>query len=105
MDLEVVMAAVSQNGNALQYAPSRFKANREVVTAACRSYSPALQHADAELASDENFILDLINNQVLLTFRNLLPFPQNLVIPFARQPGRRHCNRIASPDFQAVLKA
>jgi len=66
MDLEVVMAAVSQNGNALQYAPSRFKANREVVTAACRSYSPALQHADDELASDENFILDLINNQVLV---------------------------------------
>ena len=51
-DREVVLAAVAQHGNALEYAAAELTGDREVVLAAVAQNSLALMHAAAELKGD-----------------------------------------------------
>ena len=51
-DREVVLAAVSNAGEALQYASDELKKDREVVLAAVSNVGRALQYASKELNSD-----------------------------------------------------
>ena len=48
-DFEVVLAAVSQNGKALQWASAELRGNREIVSSAVSQDGSALQWAAAEL--------------------------------------------------------
>eukprot|EP01047_Picozoa_sp_COSAG01_P033389 COSAG01_NODE_2454_length_7673_cov_68.907314_2_plen_1063_part_00 len=55
-DQEVVLAAVTQNGNALKHASAELRADRKVVLAAMAQEGHALKHASAELRADEEFV-------------------------------------------------
>jgi len=63
-DREAVMAAVQQDGLALQMAPGELKNNREVVIAAVRNNSLAWQFASNELLSDVEVEMAVHDNDV-----------------------------------------
>ena len=63
-DREAVMAAVQQDGLALQMAPGELKNNREVVIAAVRNNSLARQFASNELLSDVEVEMAVHDNDV-----------------------------------------
>ena len=56
-DKEVVLAAVQQDGLALQFASEDLRADREVVLAAVQQHGLALQYASAELRADREVVL------------------------------------------------
>ena len=56
-DRELLLAAVQQNGRALEYASAELKADREVVLAAVQQYGYALEYASAELRADREVVL------------------------------------------------
>ena len=56
-DKEVVLAAVKKYGSALEYADSLLKADKEVVLAAVKNYSSALKYADPLLKADKEVVL------------------------------------------------
>jgi hypothetical protein len=56
-DREVVLAAVAQNGRALEHASAELQGDREVVLAAVAQDGHALKHASAELQGDREVVL------------------------------------------------
>ena len=54
---EIVLAAVQQNGKALEYASAELKSDKEVVLAAVQQNGHALEYASAELKNDKEFVL------------------------------------------------
>ena len=50
-----MLAAVTQNGNALQYASDELKNDKDVVLAAVTQNGNALGYASAELRNDKDF--------------------------------------------------
>jgi hypothetical protein len=56
----LVLAAVRQNGEALQHAPESLQADREVVLEAFRQNGEALKYADEELLADREFVLEAV---------------------------------------------
>ena len=56
-DRKVVLAAMEQRADALQYASAELKGDREVVLAAVQRDGSALQYASAELAADPKVVL------------------------------------------------
>lgn len=56
-DWRVVMAAVQQDGDALEFAADELKKDREVVTAAVQSRGSALKHAHSSLHRDKMLLL------------------------------------------------
>ena len=57
LDKEVVLAAVTHDGYALKYAHASLKSDKEVVLAAVTQYGGALVHADASLQTDLEILL------------------------------------------------
>ena len=55
-DREVVLAAVCQDGTALQFASAELQADREVVLAAVQQFGRALQWTSAELQADSEIV-------------------------------------------------
>jgi hypothetical protein len=53
----VAIVAVSQNGNALEFASAELKAEKMMVMAAAAKYGAALQHALAELKADKEVVM------------------------------------------------
>ena len=63
-DREIVMAAVKQDGYALEYADDSFKADREVVLEAVKmDYSNALLFADDTLKADREIVLEAFKSE------------------------------------------
>ena len=56
---EIVMAAGSQNWLALQHASEELKGSRAIVMAAVSQYGPALQFASEELKGDHKIVMAL----------------------------------------------
>merc|ERR1712194_867406 len=54
---EIVLAAVSKNGDALQWASADLKADREIVLAAVSNDGFALQYASADLKADREIVV------------------------------------------------
>ena len=63
LDKEVVLAAVQQNGYALQYASEGLKRDREIVLAAVQQNGWALQFAGDELKGNEDIVAAAINTE------------------------------------------
>jgi len=61
-DEEVVMAAVKNDGGALEHASDELKADREVVLAAVKNWGEALKNASDELKADREVVLVAVNN-------------------------------------------
>ena len=64
-DFEIVMAAVTQNGMALQFAAEFLRGNREIVMAAVASDGMALQFASHELKKDDDVVLAAVMQNIL----------------------------------------
>uniref|UniRef100_A0A7S3Q607 DUF4116 domain-containing protein n=2 Tax=Chaetoceros debilis TaxID=122233 RepID=A0A7S3Q607_9STRA len=63
-DKDVVMAAVTQDGGALEYATEKLKGDREVVLAAVTQNGRALKYAAEELKGDREFMLAAVTQDV-----------------------------------------
>ena len=57
VDKEVILAAVKQNGHALEFADEKLKADKEVVLAALKQSGYALEYADEKLKADKKIVL------------------------------------------------
>ena len=55
-DREIVMEAVKQSGNALQYASAELKGDREFMMEAVKQVGHALSYASAELKKDREIM-------------------------------------------------
>ena len=51
-DREIVLVALKQDGNALQYTDEKLRADREIVLAALKTFHYAIQYADKKLMAD-----------------------------------------------------
>ena len=74
-DREVVMTAVSQNGCALKFTTEEMKGDREVVMTAVSQNGYALHFATAELRGDEDLVMTALakrNGSPLIVLRVLL---------------------------------
>ena len=60
-NLEIVLAAVSQNGSALRYASEELRADRETVLVAVRNCGSALRYASEELRADPAIVLAAVS--------------------------------------------
>ena len=60
-DREIVMEAVSQNGNALEFATEELKGDREMVMQAVSKNGPALEYATDELNGDREIVLEAVS--------------------------------------------
>ena len=56
------MAAVSQNGLALEYATDEMKNDKDVVLAAVQNYGRALEYASDELKNDKDVVMAAVRN-------------------------------------------
>ena len=56
-DKEIVLAAVKQDGGALQYADDSFKKDKEIVLIAVKNNGLALEYADDSLKKDKEIVL------------------------------------------------
>ena len=63
-DKEVVLAAVKQNGLALEYADKKLKADKEVVLAAVKQDADALRFADKKLRADKKIVMAKTKAQI-----------------------------------------
>ena len=72
-DKEVVMAAVKNNGQALEFASPSLQEDKEVVMAAVRNDGSAIQFASALLQKDKDVLLASVKNNIyaLYTYREL----------------------------------
>ena len=76
-DKEVVIAAVSTDGHALEYASDDLQADKEVVLAAAKSDDPfghgymILEYASDELKADKDVIMALLENRDFQFKKNL----------------------------------
>eukprot|EP00747_Dinoflagellata_sp_TGD_P125219 gnl/TRDRNA2_/TRDRNA2_174126_c3_seq10.p2 gnl/TRDRNA2_/TRDRNA2_174126_c3~~gnl/TRDRNA2_/TRDRNA2_174126_c3_seq10.p2 ORF type:complete len:233 (+),score=55.11 gnl/TRDRNA2_/TRDRNA2_174126_c3_seq10:844-1542(+) len=62
LDPEVVLAAVKQDGWALEFAPPAMRARREIVLAACKKNGGALRFAPQELLRDGEIIMAAVRS-------------------------------------------
>ena len=60
-DREIVLAALSKNGRALQYATEELKGDREIVLAVVSKHGLALQFATEELKGDREIVLAAVS--------------------------------------------
>jgi len=66
-DREVVVAAVKQNGCALEYASEELKGDKEVVVAAVEQDGYALQFATNEIFGDDDVFVEFATNMIMNT--------------------------------------
>jgi hypothetical protein len=99
-DKEVVLAAVRQNGRALQYAHADLKKDKEVVLAAVRKNVDALQYAHADLQKDKEVVLAAVRqNGLALQYAHAdLKKDKEVVLAAARQDVR--ALEYAHPDLK-----
>eukprot|EP00971_Amphidinium_carterae_P347940 6490235-Amphidinium_carterae.2 len=64
-DREIVLAAVSQNGIALQYASAELRRDRHIVHTAVRDVGIALEYAAEELQADRKIVLSAVQSSGL----------------------------------------
>ena len=62
-DREIVLAAVSKSGGALQFATEELKGDREIVLAAVSKHGSALQYATEELKGDREIVLAAVSRK------------------------------------------
>ena len=61
-DREIVLAAVTGIGQALEYLPEGFESDKEVVLTAVQSDGKALKYASQELQEDREIVLAALKN-------------------------------------------
>ena len=86
-DREVVLVALAENGNALQYASQALKADREVVLVALAQNGNALEHASVELKADWGVVLAaVVKDSFALRFASPALRGDSTLIEFSKMP-------------------
>ena len=88
-DKDIVLAAVSQNGRALQYASDELKKDKEVVLAAVSQNGRALRYASPEMKDDRGVILEAVRlkGDALMYASETLQNDKEIVLAAVRQNG------------------
>ena len=71
-DKNVVLAAVQQNGLALNFASDELKNDKEIVLMAVKKYGIALQFASTELRKDKEVVLIAVRKDIYACHYSLL---------------------------------
>jgi len=89
-DHEIVLAAVQQNVQALQYASVELYGDREFMLAAVQQDDDALEYASAELRGDREFVLAVVqqNGRALEYADDELHGDREIVLAAVQQNGR-----------------
>ena len=108
-DPEVVMAALSQDGSALQYADTFLRTNRDFIMAAVTRNSSALQYADKSLRKDRDVVMAAVtqNGDVLKDADKSLLNDRDLVLVAVTQNGSalQYADVYMQTDRDVVLAA
>ncbi len=88
-DREIVLAAVQQNGWALQFADESLKKDRAIVLAAVKQYSWALRYADETLQKDREIVLAAVKQigDTLQLAHETLKKDREIVLAAVKQNG------------------
>ena len=99
-----VLAAVQQDGDALQHASEELRADRDVVLAAVQQDGDALQHASEELRADREVVLAAVKQHgyALRFASDKLQADEEVVLAAVEQNG--NALQYADPTLQAELQ-
>ena len=104
-----VLAAVEENGDALECASNEFRSDREIVLAAVKQDGRALQYASNELQGDREFILAAVkqDGHTLQFASNELRRDREIVLAAVKQDGRalQYASNELQGDREIVLAA
>ena len=104
-----VLAAVSNDGSALDYADDVLKADREIVLAAVSNYGGALRYADAALKADRDVVLAAVsqNGNTLEYANKALKADREVVLAAVSNNGKalKYANTDLKADRNVVLAA
>ncbi len=81
-DKDIVLAAVQQDGEALQYADASLKKDRDVVLIAVQQNGSVLQHADESLKNDLEIVKAALKQNRLVWYDIK---PEKIVIPTGQE--------------------
>jgi hypothetical protein len=99
----IVLAAVQENGWALQYALEDLKADREIVFAAVQQNGSALQYASEDLKKDRAVVLAAVQeNGLALQYAPELKADSEIVLEAIKQYG--WVFQYASPELKADFR-
>ena len=108
-DKEVVLAAVNQDGWALQYASFALRNDREVVLAAVNQNGRALYYASGEMKNDKEVVLAAVNQygDALQFASGEMKNDKEVVLAAVNQDGRalQHASDEIANDSEVVLAA
>jgi len=108
-DKEVVLAAVNQHGEALEFASEEMKGDKEVVLAAVNVFGFALRHASEELKGDKEVVLAAVNRhgRALQFSSDELKGDKEVVLAAVKKNGwaLRHAFEELKGDKEVVLTA
>ncbi|KAF0972483.1 hypothetical protein FDP41_009386 [Naegleria fowleri] len=82
-DREIVLAAVQENGFALEYVGERMRNDKEIVLEAVKRTSQPLECASQDLLNDKEFLLEVVrcgNNGILNYLPNDIAFDKEFVL-------------------------
>ena len=103
----MVLAAVRQNGHAIEYASVELKTDKEVVLAAVQQTGWALEYASAELQADKEAVLAAVQQNGLVLACAELKADKEVVLAAVQQNGwaLRYASVERKADKEVVLVA
>jgi ribosomal protein L24E len=108
-DKKIVLAAVKQNGEALQHANEKFRADKEVILTAVKQAGQALQFANKKLKADKKIVLTAVkqNGRALLDVNKKFRADKKIVLIAVKQDGQalQFANKKLKADKKIVLTA
>ena len=105
-DCEIVLAAVKQNGLALDYAAVELQANREIVLVAVKQNGLALEYVAVELRADHGIVLAAVleNEESLQHASEEIRKRNRLIALFAeRHPGEIRVRCVGLSGVETVV--
>ena len=100
-DRELVLTAVTQNGNALQYASAELQGDPDIVLAAVKQDGQALQYASVELRGDREIVLAAVEQHGKALEYALDMLKNNREIVLAAVKSNGHALEYASEELKA----
>ena len=108
-DKEIVLAAIKENGRALEYADESFKKDKEIVMAAVKQDGYALKYADESFRKDREIVIAAVKNSGALLEYADEPFRKDreIVLSAVKQSGSalKYADESFRMDREIVLEA
>jgi hypothetical protein len=106
-DIDVVMTAVSQNGNSLRCVPMPHRGNREVVLTAVSQDGRALAYVSEDLQSDYEIVMAAVsqNGSALIEAPDFLRADREVVLAAVRSCGEAISDALCPLDSEIIGEA